>query len=80
LPLEAGNRAGTGSSYPLLNGYRPVPESADPFDVLATQEENADVEVRNEGTLERGVITIEQDLPLNCEIACIFGKAVSKVT
>ena len=97
LPLEMGNRAGTGqgtkrhfnrifariinnSTYPILNGYRPIPEKADIFNIEATTEIEADVEVRNEGTLERGVISIEQDIPLNCEIACIFGKAISKVT
>ncbi len=97
LPLEVGNRAGTGqatkrhfnrifariindSTYPVLNGYRPIPENPDKFDILASKESYADVEIRNEGTLEKGIVTIEQDLPLNCEIACIFGKAVSKVT
>lgn len=97
LPLEIGNRAGTGqatkrhfnrifariindSTYPVLNGYRPIPENPDTFDILASKESYADVEVRNEGTLEKGVITIEQDLPLNCEIACLFGKATNNVT
>ena len=68
------------STYPILNGYRPIPEKPDAFNSEATTEIEADVEVRNEGTLERGVVTIEQDIPLNCEIACIFGKAISKVT
>jgi hypothetical protein len=57
-----------------------VPDNPDPFQETATRAVNEDIEIRNEGTQERGIITIEQDLPLNCEIACIFGKAVSKVT
>ncbi len=74
------SRVVNSSIYPILNGYRPVPENPDPFQETATRAVNEDIEIRNEGTQERGIITIEQDLPLNCEIACIFGKAVSKVT
>lgn len=94
-PSEWGNNAGTGqgtkrhfnrifsrcindSAYPILNDYRPIPENprANPLDSTVTD----DVEIRNEGTLEKGVIVIEQDLPLATEIASVFGKQSSGVT
>jgi len=66
------------SAYPIINGYRPEPEN--PRRNVLDSTTSDDIEVRNEGTLEQGVITIKQDLPLSTEIAGIFGKQTVGVT
>lgn len=94
-PSNVGNRLGTSqgskrhfnrifarcvndSAYPILNGYRPVPDKPldNPLETMITD----DIEIRNEGTNEKGVIVIEQNLPLGTEISCLFGKLTSGVT
>lgn len=91
LPQEGGNQAGTSqgskrkysqifsriasSIPPKLNGFRAnVPESQ----IISVAESTVltgDFEVRNIG-YDKGVIVIEQDIPLRTEVVAVFGKAV----
>lgn len=66
------------SAYPILNGYRPIAEN--PRERVLDSTITGDIEIRNEGTLEKSVVTIKQDIPLNTEIAGIFGKISNGVT
>jgi len=94
--IDGGNNAGTSSgskrhfnrifarlysesAFPVLNGYRPIPKDPDDFNVLDSRTSD-DVEIRANDTLNQGVVTIEQDLPLTTEIAAIFGKVASSET
>ena len=95
LPLEIGNPQGTGqgtkrhfnrifaelvnnSAIPRLNTYRAKVETDE--DNILDARIDGEIEVRNEGTLERGVIVIEQELPLETEITSVYGKATGSAT
>ena len=95
LPIEAGNPQGTAqgtkrhfnrifaeivnnSAVPKLNGYRAKVETDE--DNILDARIDGQIEVRNEGTLERGVIVIEQELPLETEVVSVYGKATGSAT
>jgi len=95
LPIEMGNPAGTGqgtkrhfnrifaelinqSAVPTINGYRAKVETDE--DNILDARIDGQIEVRNEGTLERGVIVIEQELPLETEVVSVYGKATGSAT
>lgn len=62
------------SINPLINGIRP-PERTAPTPMNTREpDKSVDVSVATVGRDRFGEITIEQDLPFNCEVAGVFGE------
>lgn len=67
------------SAYPKINGTRPP--SRQPTDLMDMREPNetGDIKVTNLGWSRGAEITIEQDLPLQTQIAGVFGEAAQEM-